>query len=80
MTLLTIQEAADRLRVSQRTLRREIADGRLAFVKLRSRVLIEPSELDRYIRVVPQRAAMAKKRPDLPKMGSIWGRVIPAPA
>jgi excisionase family DNA binding protein len=49
MTLLTLQEAAARCRVSVRTLEREAAEGRLAIVRIRTRRLIEPGELDRYI-------------------------------
>lgn len=48
-TLLTLREAAARLRVSVRTVERECADGRLAIVRVRSRRLIDPAELDRYI-------------------------------
>lgn len=47
--LLTLQEAADRLRVSVRTLEREIHDGRLSIVRVRSVRLVAPAELDRYI-------------------------------
>jgi excisionase family DNA binding protein len=35
--------------VSQRTLRREIRDGRLRVVRLRRRVLIDPRDLDVWI-------------------------------
>ena len=47
--LLTITEAAQRLRVSVRTLEREAKDGRIAIVHIRSRRMIEPAELLRYI-------------------------------
>lgn len=47
--LLTLAEAADRLRVSVRTIEREAADGRLALVRIRSRRMIDPFELARYI-------------------------------
>ena len=47
--LLTIQEAADRCRVSVRTLEREAADGKIALVRIRSKRMIELAELDRYI-------------------------------
>ena len=56
MTLLTLPEASARLRVSVRTLEREAAEGRLAIIRIRSRRLIEPAELDRYLaaqRVAP---------------------------
>jgi excisionase family DNA binding protein len=48
-TLLTIVEASQRLRVSVRTVEREAKDGRLAIVHIRSRRMIEPAELLRYI-------------------------------
>jgi excisionase family DNA binding protein len=47
--LLTLSEAAGRLRVSIRTVEREAADGRLAIVRVRSRRLVDSAELDRYI-------------------------------
>lgn len=47
--LLTLKEAASRCRVSAKTLLREAADGRLTIVRIRSRQLVEPAELDRYI-------------------------------
>ncbi|MCO6445825.1 MAG: tyrosine-type recombinase/integrase [Anaerolineae bacterium] len=39
--LLTVREAAERLRVSARTVEREIAAGRLACVRVRSRRLVD---------------------------------------
>lgn len=47
--LLTIAEAADRLRVSVRTIEREARDGRIAIVRIRSIRLVAPAELERYI-------------------------------
>ena len=49
MHLLTITEAAQRLHVSVRTLEREVADGKLAIVRVRSRRLVDEAELTRYI-------------------------------
>lgn len=49
MSLLTIAEAADKLRVSVRTLEREALDGRLAIVRVRSRRLVDSAELERYV-------------------------------
>ncbi len=49
MTLLTLQEAATQLRVSVRTVRREIGDGRLVAVQVRGRLLVEPGALQDYI-------------------------------
>lgn len=48
-TLLTLSEAGARLRVSARSVRREIADGHIAAVQVRSRLRISASELARYI-------------------------------
>lgn len=48
--LLTIHEAAERLRVSPRTVEREILAGKLAVVRVRSRVRIREEELQRYVR------------------------------
>lgn len=47
--LLTIAETAERLRVSARTVEREIAAGRLACVRIRSRRLVDPADLAAYI-------------------------------
>lgn len=49
MSLLTLAEVAERLRVSVRTVEREAADGRLAIIRVRSRRFIDPAELERYI-------------------------------
>lgn len=50
MTLLTLAEAAERLRVSIRTLEREIHDGRLSVRLVRGKRAVTQEELDRYIR------------------------------
>ena len=47
--LLTLEEAGKRLKVSARTVRREIADGRIAAVAVRSSLRITAAELARYI-------------------------------
>jgi excisionase family DNA binding protein len=49
VTLLLLREAAAELRVSVRTVEREIADGKLAAVMVRRRRLVARAELDRYI-------------------------------
>ena len=47
--LLDIPAAAATLDVSERTVRREIAAGRLAVVKIRGRIKLHPAEITRYI-------------------------------
>jgi excisionase family DNA binding protein len=47
--VLTIAEAAERLRVSVRTLTREAAEGRLGIIRIRRRLFVKPAELDRYL-------------------------------
>lgn len=48
--LLTKNEAADRLRISRRTLERWVRDGRLAVVKPSpGTVRVDPAEIDRLI-------------------------------
>ena len=47
--LLDIAAAAASLDVSERTIRREIAAGRLAVVKIRGRIKLHPAEISRYI-------------------------------
>lgn len=47
--MLTLRDAARALQVSERTLRREIADGRLRAVRLRSLYRIRPEDLATYL-------------------------------
>jgi excisionase family DNA binding protein len=47
--LLTLDEAAARLRVSRRTVQRLIAEGRIRPVRIRRRVLVTPRELEAYL-------------------------------
>ena len=47
--LMTRSEVARTLGVSEATIRREIADGRLAIVKIRGAVRIDPKDLQAYI-------------------------------
>lgn len=47
--LLTVREVAERLRVSARTVEREVAAGRLACVRVRSRRLVDEADLAAYI-------------------------------
>jgi excisionase family DNA binding protein len=49
---LTIDEAAERLRFSTKTIRRRIEDGTLATVSAFGRVRIKASELNRHIRPI----------------------------
>ena len=47
--LLTIPEAAQALRVSRSTIYRLINDGLLDTIRIRSRLRIRPSDLDRFL-------------------------------
>lgn len=48
--LLTFQQAAERISVSERTVRQLIIDGKLGSVLIsEGRRVVEPAELDRYI-------------------------------
>ena len=49
MILLTTAEAAERLGMSPRSLRREIADGKLAVVRIRRMVRVCESDIESYI-------------------------------
>jgi excisionase family DNA binding protein len=55
--LLTIDEAAELLTVSRRTVYAEHRRGRLAFVKVASRTRVRRSECERYLRAREQSAA-----------------------
>jgi excisionase family DNA binding protein len=52
--LLTRDEAADRLRISTRTLDTLEAEGKLQAVRVRGRVLYHPDALDAFIRKASQ--------------------------
>ncbi len=47
--LLDVAEAAGRLSVSRQTIRRMIDAGELPYVSIGSRVLIRPTDLDKFI-------------------------------
>lgn len=47
--LLTLSEAAERLRMSERWLRREVAARRVPFVQLGSRLRFTPEHIERII-------------------------------
>ena len=69
--LLTVREVAERLRVSARTVEREIAAGRLACVRVRSRRLVERTIIHRSLPQVDDlltrsRELQAQPEPDNP--------------
>lgn len=68
--LLTVAEAAERLRVSVRTLEREILAGRIAIIRIRSRRLVELAEIERYI--AAQRACRSEGGETAGKSASAW--------
>lgn len=49
MSLFTLAEVADQLRVSERTVRREIADGKLKAVSVRKAVRVREADLADYL-------------------------------
>jgi excisionase family DNA binding protein len=55
--LLTLNEVADRLRVSTRTVRRLVASGQIRVVKIARRTLVKASEVDAYVAAASRRAA-----------------------
>ena len=57
--LLTPSAFAAQLQVSARTVRREIADGRLAAVRIRGLLRIEPAEAARYIAAAREAACQS---------------------
>jgi excisionase family DNA binding protein len=60
--MLTLSEAATRLRVSPSTVRREIADGRLAAVRVRRRILVSPAAIEQYLAACPSAATATAGR------------------
>ena len=67
MNLLTLAQAAQSLRISLRTLQREIAAGRIAVVEIRGAVRLAESDLAEY--VVRSKVTRAQQCPssDIPK-------------
>ena len=57
MDLLDLDETAARLRVSRRTVEREIARGRLALTKVGGSSFVRESEIVRYLKANERRAA-----------------------
>jgi excisionase family DNA binding protein len=57
MTLLTVDQAADRIATKPRFVRRLIAEKRIPYVKLGSHVRIDTADLDQFVaagRVLPE--------------------------
>jgi excisionase family DNA binding protein len=57
--LLTIQEAADRLRIGKRTVERYVAEGEIPTLKVGRRRLVPADELERFIRRAEKRGRVA---------------------
>lgn len=57
--LLTIGEAADRLRIGKRTVERFVSEGEIASVKVGRRRFIPIDELDRFLRRAEKRGRVA---------------------
>jgi excisionase family DNA binding protein len=55
--LLTLPEAADRLRVSARTVRRLVASGQLRVIKIGRRSVVPESEVEAFLAAAFRRAA-----------------------
>jgi excisionase family DNA binding protein len=47
--MITVREAAELLRVSQRTFYREIKRGKIPVIKIRGSVRIDPGDFGRYL-------------------------------
>ena len=59
MTLWTVTETAERLRIGKRTAERLIATGEIPSVKIGKRRLVSQDALDRYLRVAERRGRVA---------------------
>ena len=70
--LLTLRAAAELIGgvVSTRTLEREIADGRLAVVRIRSKRFVAESEIRRYIAAREERGCQSARSGDAGKSAS----------
>jgi excisionase family DNA binding protein len=63
MSLLTVDEAAERLRTKPRFIRRLIAERRIPYVKLGAHVRIDDRDIDAFIaagRVIPGSASTGR--------------------
>jgi len=71
--LLTLRQVADRLKVSLSTVRREILDGRLSAVRIRSLLRVQEAALDAYVRQMEEHQAIAVGRaPASRGAGEAW--------
>jgi excisionase family DNA binding protein len=61
--LHTIEEAAQILRIHERTVRRRVASGELAYVAIGGRVMFERRELDAYIGRQRRRRSSEARQP-----------------
>lgn len=57
--VLTLKQASDYLNVSERTLRRQITEGKIAPVRIGRRLLFQRAELDRFLSESVQRPLAA---------------------
>ena len=75
--LLTVEEAADRLRTSTRFVRRLVAERRIAYVKVGRHVRLDPADVEAFIaasrvQVRPSLvAALPRRRPRSPRASSV---------
>lgn len=56
--LLSVDETADALRVSSKTVRRLLSDGKLSHLRVGRRVLLRTEDVDRFIRMQCLRAPL----------------------
>ena len=58
---LTINEVAEKLSISPWTVRRMVTDGRLKATRFSRRVLVEPAELERLLKMGRERAQEVRR-------------------
>ena len=71
-SLLTVEEAADRLGTSVRFVRRLVAERRIAYVKVGRHVRLDPTDIDMFIaarrvEVCPSSVAALPRRRSVPR-------------
>jgi excisionase family DNA binding protein len=59
VSLLTIDEVAELLRLGKRTVERYVGEGEIASVKIGRRRLVERAELERFLRQAQKRGRVA---------------------
>ena len=73
----TIQELCERWRVSDDTIRREIGDGHLRYLRVRGQIRVPPGSVDEYERRHGMHGRAERHRPERVKTSGATARGTP---